>query len=171
MPAKRENGSGTIYCRKYAHSTVYVAYGPARYVLEDDGKARAVRDKVGSFPTRRKAREALDLYLRHPTPKYNFTLSDVYEDWKALAFADLKPQTVTSWTTSWAKVKACPTPDLSGKLIREITTGEIRQLLDYYATERSELGADGKPVSIKPLSNSYIDQDVSALQNALLLLG
>ena len=166
MPAKRENGSGTIYCRKYAHSTVYVAYGPARYILEDDGKAKAIRDKVGSFPTRKQAREALDLYLRHPTPKYNFTLSDVYEDWKVLAFADLKAQTVTSWTTSWAKIKACTNPNLSGKLIREITTGEIRQLLNYYATERTEPGPDGQLVTIKPLSKSYITK-IKALMTQL----
>lgn len=166
MPAKRENGSGTIYRRKYAHSTVYVAYGPARYTLDEDGRAKAVRDKVGQYSTRKLAREALDAYIRHPTPKYNFTLSDVYEDWKTLAFADLKSQTVTSWTTSWAKVKACPDPALSGKLIRDITTGEIRQLLDYYATEQIEPGPDGQPVTIKPLSKSYITK-IKALMTQL----
>ena len=166
MPAKRENGSGTIYCRKYAHSTVFVAYGPARYTLDEDGRAKAVRDKVGQYSTRKLAREALDAYIRHPTPKYNFTLSQVYEDWKTLAFADLKPQTVTSWTTSWAKVTACPDPALSRKLIREITTGEIRQLLDYYAAERVEPGPDGKPITVKPLSKSYITK-IKALMTQL----
>ena len=166
MPAKRENGSGTIYCRKYAHSTVYVAYSPARYILDEDGKAKAIRDKVGQFPTRKQAREALDTYNRHPTPKYNYTLTQVYNDWKGQAFADLKPQTVTSWTTSWAKIKDSTDPNLADKLIREITTGEIRQLLDFYATERNEIGADGQSIIVKPLSKSYITK-IKALMTQL----
>ena len=163
--SKRENGTGTIYCRKYVHRTAYIAYAPARYVLVD-GKAKVIREKLGSFPSKKLAREALEAFNRHPTPKYNFTLSDVYEDWKPQAFADLKPQTVTSWTTSWAKIKSCTDPQLADKLIREITTGEIRQLLDYYATEQLRLDDSGQIVTTKPLSKSYITK-IKALMTQL----
>ena len=164
MP-KRENGSGTIVCRKFVHSTKYIAYGPARYVLDDD-VVRTVRDKVGEFPNRKSAREALALYLKHPTPKYNYTLRELYEDWKSLTFADLKPQTQTSWTTSWAKLCDCPDPALADLPVREITTGQLRRLLDYYATERTAQDDKGETITIPPLSKSYVTK-IKALTTQL----
>lgn len=163
--AKRENGSGTIWKRKLAHGTKYIAYGPARYE-NIDGKITTVRDKIGSFGSRKEAREALELYNKHPTLKFNYTLKDVYEDWKRSAFADIGTQTQTSWTTSWAKIEDCKDPDLSVKLMREITTGEIRQLLDYYANERVVSDKDGKTTTLPALSKSYITK-IKALMTQL----
>lgn len=153
--SKRENGSGTIIKRKYVHSTKYVAYSPAKYELEGDD-VKLVRIQIGTFLTKKEAREALELYNRHPTLKYNYTLADVYEDWKKTAFDDISKQTQTSWTTCWEKIKACRNPSLALKCVREITTGEIRQLLDYYANERSEFDTAGKLIQIPPLSKSYV---------------
>lgn len=153
--AKRENGSGTIIKRKYAHSTKYVAWSPAKYTIEN-GEAKLVRIQIGTYRSKKEAREALDLYNKHPTTKFNYTLSDVYEDWKHVAFEDISRQTQTSWTTSWDKIKACSKPDLCTRPIRELTTGELRQLLDYYANERTEYDQSGKAVTLPPLSKSYI---------------
>lgn len=153
--SKRENGSGTIIRRKYVHSTKYIAYSPAKYELDGDD-VKLVRIQIGTFLTKKEAREALDAYNRHPTMKYNYTLSDVYEDWKKFAFDDIAKQTQTSWTTSWEKIKSCRNPALANKCTREITTGEIRQLLDYYANERAEFDANGKLVTYPALSKSYI---------------
>ena len=165
MAGKRENGSGTIVRRKYVHSTKYVAYGPAKYILVDD-KMQLIRTKIGTYLSKKEAREALDLYNKHPTLKFNFTLQDVYEDWKKLAFEDISSQTQTSWTTSWEKIKSCTSPALSDRLMREITTGDIRALLDYYAHEHTELSPDGSPVTIKPLSKSYVTK-IKALMTQL----
>lgn len=163
--AKRENGSGTIIRRVYANSTKYVAYSPARYILEGD-KMKLIRDKIGSFSTKREAREALDLFNRHPTTKFNYTLTDVYEDWKKVAFSDISLQTQTSWTTSWAKIRDCPSPSIAGAYMREITTGEIRQLLDYYANERASFDGDGNTITVPALSKSYITK-IKALMTQL----
>ena len=163
--AKRENGSGTIIRRKYAHSTKYVAYGPSTYILVD-GEMKRLRTQVGTFLSKKEARDALDLYLKHPTVKFNYTLHDVYEDWKRFAFEDISKQTQTSWTTSWEKVKACADPALADKLMREITTGDIRALLDHYAHERTELDASGHPVTVPPLSKSYVTK-IKALMTQL----
>jgi len=163
--SKRENGSGTIIKRKYAHSTKYVAWSPAKYIVED-GKMKLVRTQIGTFLSKKEAREALDLYIKHPTTKFNFTLSDVYEDWKKVAFEDISKQTQTSWTTSWEKIKACPSPALADRYTREITTGEIRQLLDHYANERTEIDKEGKPITVPPLSKSYITK-IKALMTQL----
>lgn len=153
--SKRENGSGTIIKRKYASCTKYIAYSPAIYSIID-GKMKTNRVQIGTFLSKKEAREALDLYNKHPTLKVNFTLTDVYEDWKQFAFDGLSPQTQTSWKTSWEKIRACPAPALAGRCIREITTGELRQLLDYYARERAAVDAQGKTITMAPLSKSYI---------------
>lgn len=166
--AKRENGSGTIVRRKYVNSVKYIAYSPAVYVKEGAGltRSKATRIKIGTYTSRKEAREALDLYIRHPTLKYNFTLEDMYNDWEKNAFSDLSAQTKTSWTTSWAKIKGCPSPALAPMLMREITTGDIRDLLDYYAREHLEKNKEGKDVTVPPLSKSYITK-IKALMTQL----
>lgn len=163
--AKRENGSGTIWKRKLAHGTKYIAFGPSRYE-HIDGRVVQIRDKIGSYDSKKEAREALELYNKHPTLKFNYTLKDVYNDWKRSAFADISTQTQTSWTTSWTKIEECKDPDLSTKLMREITTGEIRQLLDYYANERTVTDKEGKATKAPPLSKSYITK-IKALMTQL----
>lgn len=148
--AKRENGSGSIVRRKLANGTKYVAYAPAKYI-ECDGRIKKVQQKLGSFDKKSEARAVLDDYLRHPTTKYNFTLQNLYEEWKSIAFSDIKKQTQTNYTTCWEKVCSCPEPKIAAKLVRDITTADMRRILDYYATEQI---VDGK--TQKPLSKSYI---------------
>lgn len=154
--AKRENGSGTIIRRKYANSTKYVAYSSARYIVDDNDRMKLVRDRIGTFLTRKEAREALELYNRHPTSKFNYTLRQVYEDWKKVAFEGITKSTETNWVTCWAKICDCTMPALADVIMREITTGEIRSLLDYYAFERTEFDPEGKQITVPPLSKSYI---------------
>lgn len=144
--AKRENGSGSIVRRKLANGTKYVAYAPAKYEMVD-GQVRPVRQKIGSFEKKSDARTALDDFIKHPTSKYNYTLRQLYEDWKAIAFADIQHQTVTNYTTCWDKVCQCADPAIADKPVRDITTADLRRVLDYY----TEGGG-----AVKPLSKSYI---------------
>ena len=154
--AKRENGSGSIVRRKYANGTKYVAYAPAKYEIID-GKPQAVRTKIGSYDRKSDARAALDDYLKHPTSKYNFTLRDLYEEWKSFAFADIQSQTRGNYTSCWDKVCNCPEPRIADKLVREITTGEMRRILDYYLIEHTIIDPKTKKETTqKPLSKSYI---------------
>ena len=153
---KRENGSGTIIRRKYVNSIKYTAYGPAKYVEDENGNIKLTRDRVGTYTTRKEAREALEQFIKHPTSKYNYTLREVYEDWKRSAFADLKQSTQTNWTTSWAKICDCKDPDIADILMREITTSSIRGILDYYANDRKDFDKEGKEITIPALSKSYI---------------
>lgn len=130
--AKRENGSSSIVRRKLANGTKYVAYAPARYI-HVDGRAKCIQQKLGSFDRKSDARAMLDDYLKHPTCKYNFTLRDLYEEWKSISFADISKQTQTNYTTCWAKICDCPDPAIADKLIREITTADMRRVPDHYA--------------------------------------
>ena len=131
--AKRENGSGSIVRRKLAGGVKYVAYAPATYTEDATGRVHKHQQKLGSFARKSEARAALDEYLKHPSSKYNFTLRNLYEEWKAIAFADIAKQTKTNYTTCWAKIEQCPSPQIADKLIREITTADMRRVLDHYA--------------------------------------
>lgn len=165
--AKRENGSGTVIKRKYKHSTKYVAYGPARYDTDENDTVIMRRDKIGTFSSPKDAREAIAEYLKHPTPKFNYTVREVYEEWKKTpAFRDLNASTKTNWTTSWAKVCDCRKLLLADTYMRDMNVGVIRDLLDYYAHERTEQDSEGKVVTIPPLSKSYITK-IKALMTQL----
>ena len=144
--AKRENGSGSIVRRKRAHGTYYFAYTPAQYSIGPDGKAIAHRELVGKYDTRAEARAALDGWLKHPTCKLNLTLADVYKEWSPTAFKLIAPQTVENYETSWEKIKNHPA-HLNEVQMKEITTGDLRQLINDYA-----YGEHG----VKPISKSYI---------------
>lgn len=165
--AKRENGSGTIIKRKYKHSTKYVAYGPARYDTDESGNVVLLRDRIGTFLSAKEAREAITQYLKHPTSKFDYTVREVYEEWKkTAAFQDLNAATKTNWTTSWAKVCDCKSPSMADTYMRDMNVGVIRDLLDYYAHERAEQDSGGKTVMVPPLSKSYVTK-IKALMTQL----
>ena len=156
--AKRENGSGSIVKRKLVNSTWYYAYAPAKYETDEDGNTTGVREKLGRFRTRAEARRALEQFAKAPTSKYSFTMEQLYLEWSEFAFRDISKQTKDNYTTCWDKVKKCPKIDVSGKPLREITTGELRAVLEYYKTPPTP--------DVKPLSKSYLTK-IKALMTQL----
>lgn len=153
MP-KRENGSGSIVKRRKAHGIKYYAYTPVTYIVDPEtGKVKAKRSCIGTFDKRSEARSALEAWHKHPTDKLNYTLEDVYLDWSPAAYDLISTQTKTNYETCWTKISAYPA-ELTTKKISQITTGELRDLLNYYAKPRQD--ESGK--EIKPLSKSYISK-------------
>lgn len=154
--AKRENGSGSIVRRKRANGIKYVAYAPATYERVD-GERKVIRQTIGIFDRKSDARSALEDFLKHPTSKFNYTLRMIYEEWSDISFADIAKQTQTNYTTCWEKISGCLSPCIADKQIREITTAELRRLLDYYTEEYITLDPEtGDEITKKPLSKSYI---------------
>lgn len=155
--AKRENGSGTIYRRRYANSTRYVAYAPATYAVEDDtGAVRCTRIKLGSFARKSDAQAALDAFRRHPTPKINYTLQQIFDEWHPHAYELLSASSVNGWNAAWAKILGYKGA-LADQIIREITTGQLRDLIGYYAKPHTcGINTDGTPKQRGPLSKSSI---------------
>lgn len=128
---KRDNGSGTIRRVKGTNATKYYAYAPAKYVCNEEGTVICVREALGSFTKRSDARQALEEYARHPISKYNYTLEKVYNDWKGPAFADIKKSTQDNYTAAWAQIQAAA-PELITSMLRDITTADLRGILDYW---------------------------------------
>ena len=57
-----------------------------------------------------------------------------------------------NYKTCWKKIKDCPTPRIVDKHIKQITTSELRELLNYYVKPHT----DSEGNEVKPLSKSYI---------------
>lgn len=178
--AKRENSSGSIVRRKRASGFIYEAFTPAQYTCNEFGRMVYQRELIGRFPKRADARQALDNYIRHPTTKYNFTLRELYEEWKEFSFKNISKQTQDNYTAAWAKICACDRPRLPDKMLREITTGELRILLDVLQQphrlldlERGSYILDKEtkePKLFPPLSRSYITK-IKALLTQLYSYG
>ena len=132
--SKRDNGSGTIRKLNGANGTRYYAYAPARYICDANGEYRCIREALGAFTRRSDARAALESYNRNPLSKFNYTLSDVYNDWKGPAFADITESTQNNYTAAWAQICAAA-PVIVKKQLREITTSELRSILDFWTEE------------------------------------
>lgn len=155
--AKRENGSGMIYKRKYANSTKYVAYTPATYTVDEEtGKVRCIRIKLGSYDKKAQAQAVLDTYRRHPTVKINYTLRQIYEEWAPHAYELLSVSSVNGWRAAWAQVCNCAALQLGDQMIREITTGQLRELIGYYAHAHQTVTRDGSSKERGPLSKSSV---------------
>lgn len=157
--SKRDNGTGTIRKVKGANGVRFYAYAPAKYTCDPNGDYRCVREALGGFRTRSEARTALEEYARHPLSKYNYTLADIYESWKGPAFSDITKATQDNYTAAWAQICAAA-PDTVKKQIREITTSDLRQILDFWTEEHeiSVASKDGKQKKKKagPLSLSSL---------------
>lgn len=158
MP-KRENGDGTIRAVKGANGTKYYAYAPARYVTIE-GKRKCIREPLGSYKKKSDAKDAIDRFRQSPSLKYNYSAAQVYEEWSALAFADIAYQTADNYRAAWKQVCAAwgTKVDLP---IRERTTAEIREIYDYWMEEHEVMRQGrGKPFKTKagPLSKSAMQK-------------
>lgn len=178
--AKRENSSGSIVRRKRATGYIYEAFTPAQYACNEEGRMIYHRELIGRFQKRAEARAALDEYIKHPTTKYNFTLRDLYEEWKTFAFKDIAKQTQDNYTAAWAKICACDKPRIADKMLREITTGELRNILIYFQDLHKLLDLENggyiidketkEPKHFPALSRSYISK-IKALLTQLYTYG
>ena len=165
--AKRENGGGTIRTVKGANGTKYYAYAPARYA-EVDGVRKCIREPLGSFRKKSDARAAIERFREAPSLKYNYTLTMVYEEWSAMAYDDISKQTVDNYKAAWKNICAAIGP-MADVPVRELTSGDIRSVYDYWLQEHEVLRQGrGKPFKAKagPLSKSSM-QKIKALLTQL----
>lgn len=131
--AKRENGSGSIVRRRYAHRTVYVAYAPATYELNKSGKPRRIYNNLGSYAARAEAREALRRWAKNPVTAAPVTVQQVYEQWRKTMEMTTKPQTVRVYVTAWQRVQKVRDGAFVQRMIRDVSAGELRAVVaDLY---------------------------------------
>lgn len=162
--AKRENGSGSIVRRRYAHRTVYVAYAPATYVLNESGKPRRVYNSLGSYNTRAEAREALRRWAKNPVTAVPVTVQQVYEQWRKTMELTTKPQTARAYITAWQRVQKVQDGAFVQRMIRGVSAGELRavvaDLYAQYAKHTANLSRFVLSSTFKcAFENDYVERD------------
>lgn len=126
---KRPNGTGSIYVRKDNKSKPYAA-------------ASSVNGKqvyIGSYATRTEAVQALKDYEYNPVTSFNITLSQLHEEWQKTAYKKLGASVQQNYNAAWIKLKP-----IYNRKFRDLRTGEMQAIIDFYEAPHHEVGTDGK---------------------------
>lgn len=126
---KRPNGTGSIYVRKDNKSKPYAA-------------ASSVNGKqvyIGSYATRTEAVQALKDYEYNPVTSFNITLSQLHEEWQKTAYKKLGTSVQQNYNAAWIKLKP-----IYNRKFRDLRTGEMQAIIDFYEAPHHEVGTDGK---------------------------
>lgn len=158
---KRENGSGSVYKRSDLRRRPWVAVAPAKLDIGDDDKLRAERQVIGYYATAAEARSAIADYLKNPTTKLNITLEQLHEEWLPIGYRNISDQLKYNYNSCWYKLRT-----LYKTKFRDIRTGDMQAVIDYYDSDHAREGRAGKtvvdkdnnPVMRGPLSFSSISK-------------
>lgn len=126
---KRSNGTGSIYFRKDNKTNPWAV----------SSTVTGVRVYIGSFPTKTVAARALQEYEYNPVTAYNITVEHVHEEWKKIAYRSIGKSMQTGYDSAWRKL----TP-LYKRKMRDVRTGEMQAIIDYYESPHHEEGKGGK---------------------------
>ena len=138
---KRENGSGSVYKRQDIKRRPWVAVAPARLSLGDNDKLRASRTIIGYYSTAAEARAAVAEYLRNPTIKLNITLEQLHGEWMPIGYRDISEALKDNYDSCWYKLRP-----LYNTKFRDIRTGDMQAIIDYYDSDHVKEGRGGAPV-------------------------
>ena len=125
---KRPNGTGSIYKRKDNKRNPWAASSTFT------GK----RVYIGSFPSKTEALRALQSYEYNPTTSYNITLEELHKEWMPIAYRNIGENAKQGYDSSWVKLKP-----LYKRRFRDLRTGELQAIIDYYDNPHQQLGKGG----------------------------
>ena len=119
---KRENGSGSVFKRK---DKVYRPWVAKVSIKNGDTKRQIT---LGNFSTSKQAYLALDEFLEAPTDQYNCTFSQVFYQWKAVAYRNISKSLKDNYESAYKKLT--PLYDMK---FREIKTAALQKIIDENA--------------------------------------
>ena len=160
---RRENGAGSVYKRSDVKQRPWVAVTPSKFA---DGKWTK-GEILGRYDSAQDAKAALEDFRRNPTTKINITVRELYDEWKPIGYKDLSKQTQDSYNAAWNKLK----PIYRIKF-RELRTGQMQDIIDYYQVDHPVLDKKGRPVLDK-YEKPKVDKarSYSSLHDIDVLLG
>lgn len=138
---KRENGSGSVYKRSDLKRRPWVAIAPAKLELTEEGKLKATRVVLGNYETAAEARAMIAEYLRNPTTKINITLEQLHEEWMPIGYRGISDDLKNNYNSCWYKLRP-----LYKTRFRDIRTGDMQAIIDYYDSDHVKEGRGGAPV-------------------------
>lgn len=119
---RNANGCGTVSRLSGNRRRPWQALSPA--MEEEDHRFR--RRLIGCFETRQEALEAVYRYqLKPPAEKSEFTLEQLYEEWKHLAFHDIDQSTINNYRAAWKHLAP-----LHRQKVKEMRSGQMQAVVN-----------------------------------------
>ena len=123
--AKRANGTGTIYCRS-ERKNPYIVYASSTLL----GTHRIY---VGSFPTYKKAQDALDRYNNDLiNDNFNNSLTEIYDEWSKNHYKQLSKNGEQGYKTAYKYLGP-----IKKRKMRELKTADYQMCIDQCAEKYS----------------------------------
>lgn len=120
----RPNGSGSVYRRGSTWSCSYV-HG---YIIQDDGKKKAIRSYKGGFKTKKEAMEYVPT-LMSTQPRKVPSLQDLWQSYKSSKrYTKLTQSRQEKYPIAWNKIKP-----LWFRKIDQLTTFDLQNMVDSAA--------------------------------------
>jgi len=129
-PRKRANGMGSVFKLNGRRRKPWAA-------MVSRGGERIL---VGCFAEKREALAALEKFHNQPIPsRYNATLEDIYNEWKATHFLGLTAAGVEGYETAWKRLSAH-----KGVKMRDVRTELFQDVINNACTIK---GGEERPLS------------------------
>lgn len=153
---KRINSTGSVYIRKDLKTKPYAT---STFV---DGK----RVQIGNYATRTEAIKALREFEYNPVTKFNITLEQLHEEWQKEAYKNLGKSVQQNYNSAWYKLKP-----LYKRKFKDIRTGEMQAIIDYYEAPHHEVGVGSELKYIDEKGNgTYKITDTPKMSEGLQFL-
>lgn len=150
---KRENGTGSVYKRSDLKRRPWVAVAPASIrINEETEKIETKQIVIGHYETAQEAKDALEIYRKNPTSKFNITLEQLHEEWMPLWYAGKSAKLCSGYDSSWSHLSS-----LYDKKVREIRTAEMQTIINHLQQERKSIRY-GREVTLPPMTYSGLSK-------------
>lgn len=107
--------------------------------------------------------QALKDYEYNPVTSYNITLEQLHEEWQKIAYKKLGKSVQQNYNSAWYKLKP-----LYKRKFRDIRSGEMQAIIDFYEAPHHEIGVEGKPKYIDDKGKgTYAVTDIPKMSDGL----
>lgn len=117
---RNPNGYGTIQRLSGNRARPFAAYTPKR-----GPRGKAKRECLGYFESAADAMNALSEWNRTRGSKVNYTLEDLYNEWKIKGYESISRSTADCYRAAWKQFESIKT-----MRVREIRSGHFQQIID-----------------------------------------
>lgn len=147
---RRANKTGSVYKRSDLKNRPWVAVTPSEW----DEEGNRSNQTIGYFATQQEAVEALDEYRKNPTTKLNVTVQEIFDEWSAVSYKDISPQTQANYNAAWKRLTK-----IADIKMRELRTGDMQSCIDA-ASEMSASSLSKIKILLTQLCDYSMQNDI-----------
>jgi integrase len=150
------NGAGTVYKLSGKRRRPWVACITDGF--DDVGKQK--RRVIGYYAEQLEARDALSAYRKNPTPKYNITLKELYDEWIDPHCKGIVKSTARGYRAAWKHLD-----DIKNMRVREIRSGHFQAIIDSDTVSQLSYSSQAKVKLLMGMLMNYAKQNDIVMTN------